>query len=677
MAPLAAGCLVFMLVGSPAQERQAGLLIDSIKQAGGELGHCELQAVVSDPDATPGEELRARGATVVPLAQNPPVAAYPFADRVRACAQVERTAGPGRNLIFIDTAILVLKPQPELLLRKGEAAAVRPVHLANLGLAQTAQNEYWARIHALAGLHRESAPLVTSMVDARRIPAYFNAQIVSVRSDAGVLREWARVFDSLVGDEEYQRRACGDDAHRIYLHQAVLSKVLVARAGGGRIRLLPATYAYPLSLHARVPARSRPRSYDDLHSIIYGYAWYDDSDWLAFMPASPALRERLSSAELSLGRVSDGIYRQERSCNTYLVTTAGGSIVIDPAAGTAASSWRRLAASHPPAAVLLTHAHPDHVSGLAEWRADRKIPIVAQRAHADLRAYFERLPGFFARRNAAIDRTGAEKAQRAVPEPTVLFADHHSLEVEGLKLEIQHTPGETPDHATIWIPQLRAVALGDNFYESFPNIGTPRGSLPRSALDYVAALDRAAAVEPDVLLPGHGEPVVGRERVRRRLTEYRDAILAVHDAVVRGMNEGKGLRTLMNEISLPPGSHVAESYGRVLWAVRGIFEGYAGGFDGDVADLYGGGAIDGEVTNLVGGPDTLARRAGELTRSGDPLRGLRLADVAIAADDSHLPSWQARLAALEALRARAHNSIESRLLDRAIEAARARVASRG
>ncbi len=115
-----------------------------------------------------------------------------------------------------------------------------------------------------------------------------------------------------------------------------------------------------------------------------------------------------------------------------------------------------------------------------------------------------------------------------------------------------HTPGETPDHLTVWIPRLKAAFIGDNYYESFPNIYTLRGTRPRWALDYVKSLDRVLALEPELVLPSHGAAIRGRDEVKRRLTKYRDAIQYVHDATVKGMNEGKDIVTLMREITLPP-----------------------------------------------------------------------------------------------------------------------------
>ena len=47
------------------------------------------------------------------------------------------------------------------------------------------------------------------------------------------------------------------------------------------------------------------------------------------------------------------------------------------------------------------------------------------------------------------------------------------------RFDLLHTPGETPDHLTVWIPEFKAAFIGDNFYESFPNLYTLRGTETR------------------------------------------------------------------------------------------------------------------------------------------------------------------------------------------------------
>ena len=87
------------------------------------------------------------------------------------------------------------------------------------------------------------------------------------------------------------------------------------------------------------------------------------------------------------------------------------------------------------------------------------------------------------------------------------------------------------------------------------------------------------ALKPEIVLPSHGLPIKGHDQIVKRLTRYRDAIQYVHDATVQGMNDGKDVFTLMREIKLPAELDVGETYGKVSWSVRGIYEGYVGWFD--------------------------------------------------------------------------------------------------
>ena len=289
--------------------------------------------------------------------------------------------------------------------------------------------------------------------------------------------------------------------------------------------------------------------------------------------------------------VREGIYRAIGFGNTYLVTTAAGNVVIDTSLPMNAPRHVRLLKavnSGPVQYIILTHGHGDHTGGVRLWK-EPGTKIIAQKDHVEFVNYQKRLEGFFAARNAAqfalnIPKPGAWAGNYgAAIEPTVLFDESYEFRLGGLTFQIFHTPGETPDHLTVWIPQYKAAFSGDNYYESFPNLYTLRGTEPRWALDYVNSLNRVMELKPEILLPSHGAPVHGNAEITRRLTQYRDAILYVHDAVVKGMNEGKDVHTLMREVRLPPELDVGESYGKLSWSVRGIYEGYAGWFDLDPA----------------------------------------------------------------------------------------------
>jgi alkyl sulfatase BDS1-like metallo-beta-lactamase superfamily hydrolase len=126
------------------------------------------------------------------------------------------------------------------------------------------------------------------------------------------------------------------------------------------------------------------------------------------------------------------------------------------------------------------------------------------------------------------------------------------------------------------------------------------------------------------------------------------------------MNDGKDVFTLMREIKLPAELDVGESYGKVAWSVRGIYDGYVGWFDRNPATMYGRSpnVADAELVELAGGAGPVAARSKSITEGGDPVKGLRLADAALALEPSNKAALEAKLLALKTLQQETRNGLE-------------------
>ena len=382
-------------------------------------------------------------------------------------------------------------------------------------------------------------------------------------------------------------------------------------------------------------------------------------------------------------KLHDSIYQGRGYANTMMVLTAEGNVVID-------TSWRLAARRHvrqlravsasPVRYIILTHSHGDHTGGIPLWE-EAGTKIIANRESIEFRNYQVRLKRFLGWRNAT--QFGLRDQSFAVPDAgnyaapefrnAIYFDRRYDFTLGALDFEVHHTPGETPDHATVWIPAFRAAFIGDNYYESFPNIYSLRGTRTRPALDYTESLNKVLNLRPEILIPSHGPALFGEERIRQRLTRYRDAILYVHDAVVKGMNEGKDVYTLMREIRLPEALAEREVYGKVAWSVRGIYEGYAGWFDLNPSSLYGDpvSAIYPDLVRLAGGIEPVLEAAAERLRTGKLEDALRLTEVALGSAVANPAGLRLRLRVLHALRKRSEsadppNWVERNWLDSSI-----------
>ena len=359
------------------------------------------------------------------------------------------------------------------------------------------------------------------------------------------------------------------------------------------------------------------------------------------------------------------------SSNTFVVDTSAGQVIIDtsrPPASRAHFELLKKDGVDNPAYVILTHGHGDHTGGVALWKA-AGAKIVAQKNMPEFLDYQRRLAGFFATRNGAqfqfagsagvaAPRAGqagapAASASTDAPQlkPDIMFDDHMTLTVGDTRFELYHTPGETPDMLTVYVPKLKAAFVGDNFYESFPNMYTLRGTRPRWAMDYITSLEKVMSLKPEIVLPSHGPPIVGAANAEKQVKRMHDAIVYVHDAVLAGMNAGKDVHTLMQEIRLPPELDVGEGYGKIAWSVRGIFESYAGWFDGDPANMFPKGreSVSPNLVALAGGPKKIAEEAMKLLGEGKNVEALNLTSIGLEGAPGDKDVLRARAAAFEAL----------------------------
>jgi alkyl sulfatase BDS1-like metallo-beta-lactamase superfamily hydrolase len=389
-------------------------------------------------------------------------------------------------------------------------------------------------------------------------------------------------------------------------------------------------------------------------------------------------------------KINDSIYMAPFGANVYLVTTPSGNVVIDTGTSSEAANARELlrAESHAPVKyIILTHGHADHIGGISLWK-EARTQIIAQRNYVELVNYVARLEGFFAPRNAAAFNRPQEELGSwagnfgAKIEPTMFFDEKYELTLGGVQFELFSTPGETPDHLTVWIPAYKTAFIGDNYNGfgepepmSFPNLYALRGTKPRWALDWISSIDKVLALKPEIVLSGHGDPIIGNAEITRRLTRFRNAIQYVHDEVVKGMNSGKDVFTLMREIELPPSVDLSESFGKVSWSVRGIYDGYAGWFDMNPSTMYElpPSAVYPDLVKLAGGPEPVVRLALDKLEAGKPVEALHLTDVVLAYDGNNRSALEARLKALDYLREHSENYIETSYLEYGIKTTKAKL----
>ena len=167
--------------------------------------------------------------------------------------------------------------------------------------------------------------------------------------------------------------------------------------------------------------------------------------------------------------------------------------------------------------LIYSHADWDHIWGTAGF-ARAPLNIIA---HQDCARRFARdVPQTLRKMRAAAP--GRWDAVRLMP-PTLCFRSELTLDLGGLRLQLQHLPGHTRDGIIGWIPEWGVLLGGDAIETPLPLLNET-DSLP----GWLAALEGWAA-EPALkrAIPAHGT-VDGRESLDRTVA-YLRALLAGDD----------------------------------------------------------------------------------------------------------------------------------------------------
>jgi len=154
-----------------------------------------------------------------------------------------------------------------------------------------------------------------------------------------------------------------------------------------------------------------------------------------------------------------------------------------------------------PDAVVLTHAHGDHIAGLWEVREHwPDVPILVHEAER----------GFLT--DPMLNLSGMLGMPFLAPEATGTIEPGATLSLGAFSFEVRHTPGHSPGGITLYQPEEGVALVGDALFAG--SIG--RTDFPTSD---DAALMRAIHEQlltlPDAtrVLPGHGpETTIGQER---------------------------------------------------------------------------------------------------------------------------------------------------------------------
>ncbi len=235
---------------------------------------------------------------------------------------------------------------------------------------------------------------------------------------------------------------------------------------------------------------------------------------------------------------------------------------IDPAATRDLLKHVRATTDKPISIVVNTHWHDDHVNGNAvirgafpdavflahqttldslrnQWQAfeDARLANYRQVATVDLQAAAEQVEATDPKRAMSL-RLYEQYRDALLPElpdlelvyPESTFTDIVRLERGDRIIEIRYLGiGNTAGDAVVWLPAERVLITGDMVVHPVPyayEVDFPA---------WITTLDRLLALEPRLLIPGHGAVLHDTNYVVRLQNLFRETLASVEAAASKGM----------------------------------------------------------------------------------------------------------------------------------------------
>jgi alkyl sulfatase BDS1-like metallo-beta-lactamase superfamily hydrolase len=353
--------------------------------------------------------------------------------------------------------------------------------------------------------------------------------------------------------------------------------------------------------------------------------------------------------------LAPGVFFVHAFANVTVVRAGGGLLLVDTANYVARDRTFAAVRAIDPAplhAAIYTHGHADHAFGLPPFLAEaaqKGWPRPQIVGHRSVAARFDRYRAT-AGYNGLINARQFSIAASWPTEydyPDTVYEQALRFEREGVALECTHARGETDDATWVWWPERRILWSGDLFIWVAPNAGNPQ-KVQRYAAEWAVALREMAARGAELLIPGHGLPIFGADRVRQALTETAEWLEALVGQTLALMNAGATLEEVLREAKPP--AHLAERpylqpvYDEPGYVVRNLWRLYGGWYDGVPSHLKPApeAELGREIATLAGGLDGLVARARTLAAEGRLALAAHLIDWAVAAEPAHREAHAAR-----------------------------------
>ncbi|MFW9967734.1 MAG: hypothetical protein ACFFEA_11335 [Candidatus Thorarchaeota archaeon] len=290
--------IVISTIMFPGNSSEAStlLLLESIRAFGGSLANVAVWCFMPESRKQISTKTQRRitelEVDLVPFDIDPEIATFPFTRHAQAAALAEsRSIGEADLVAWLAPNTLVLQEPGKFLLRGGISLGYRPVHHKLLGLKyDDPLDTFWSAVYEFCNVPDERVFAMKPQVENLAIRPYFNAGCLVVRPERSLFQSWRDMFLEVYQEPVFVKSYQEDSRYAIFVHQALLSGVILSRMTNDEIEELPANYNYPLNLYLEDFTDNRPDSLEECITIRHE-GFYRDPDWASKMPAGKELKD--------------------------------------------------------------------------------------------------------------------------------------------------------------------------------------------------------------------------------------------------------------------------------------------------------------------------------------------------------------------------------------------------
>jgi len=292
-------------------EPEIPILVASIRKFAGKYSTNPIWILIPNSIDKLSEKLKtqleAMEVEIIPFEANPKDLQFPFVMDALAAAKAERLAQEkGKILAWLDINTLIIKEPKHFLLEDEINLGYRPVHHTLIGSVYDEEvDSFWELIYEKCNVAKEKIFPMKTHVDGKILRPYVNSGFLIVRPERGLLQKWANCYLELYKDPEFDQFFTKDNLYTIFIHQAVLSAVIMSYLEKEEMKELPFSYNYPIHLYPESESEYQPENISDLRTARYYLDKLQRPNWRKQIPIREPLKSWLINQLDSINQKSD------------------------------------------------------------------------------------------------------------------------------------------------------------------------------------------------------------------------------------------------------------------------------------------------------------------------------------------------------------------------------------